>query len=371
MCDSNSFTLEPQASSQAETATASELVACQLTPIGRGAVAVIGLRGDLQRVNSEFRPVNGIGLEFQKLDRICYGYWGSDPQEDVVAVRKSDSVVEIHCHGGMAAVDRILGDVQRLGGKIVEPQEWMPGSAIDVECLEALTRATTERTAHHLLEQASLLPELFNQLESQSIPERTPLIETMLSWSSFGRHFTTPWKVVLCGRPNVGKSSLINALVGYTRSVVYDMPGTTRDVVAVESAFDGWPVELSDTAGLRQIEGNLEAAGIAKAQLRISEADLVVVVLDATTGKLDDDQALIETLSSPIVVWNKCDLVPDVDHVGSVPGSHAVSAQNGTGIPGLIAEIVSRLVPRVPTQGTPVPITQRQIDRLLELLQSP
>ena len=77
-------------------------------------------------------------------------------------------------------------------------------------------------------------------------------IREWLAWEDFGLHLTRPWNVVLAGRPNVGKSSLINALLGYTRSIVFDQPGTTRDVVTAATAIDGWPIELSDTAGLRE-----------------------------------------------------------------------------------------------------------------------
>ena len=81
-----------------------------------------------------------------------------------------------------------------------------------------------------------------------------------------GRHLLTPFDVVLAGPANVGKSSLINALVGYNRAIVYDAPGTTRDVITAETAIDGWPVTLSDTAGLRDSDDPLEMAGVQTAQ---------------------------------------------------------------------------------------------------------
>src|SRR5690606_27241148 len=102
-------------------------------------------------------------------------------------------------------------------------------------------------------------------------------IADLLQTGQTARHLLTPWQVVLCGRPNVGKSSLINALVGYERTVVFDQPGTTRDVVSVETAIHGWPVIFSDTAGLRETESELEAAGIARARARLKQADLIAV----------------------------------------------------------------------------------------------
>ena len=106
-------------------------------------------------------------------------------------------------------------------------------------------------------------------------------IDALLAHRGVGEHLTTPWRVVLAGPPNVGKSSLKNALVGYQRAIVCDLPGTTRDVVATTTAIDGWPIQLADTAGLRDAADELEAAGVARAARALAAADLVVLVDEA------------------------------------------------------------------------------------------
>ena len=111
----------------------------------------------------------------------------------------------------------------------------------------------------------------------------------MLQFRDLGLHLTTPWRVVLAGAPNVGKSSLMNAIAGYQRAIVSPTPGTTRDVVTVTTAIDGWPVQLADTAGLRETQDELESAGVALADAAIGEADLVIVVSDASADSDVDE----------------------------------------------------------------------------------
>ena len=264
------------------------LTAAVLTPVGRGAVATIRVLGDLSQLDDVavplFRAANGRSLSQQELRRIAFGRWGREDAEEIVVSRLSDETLELHCHGGDAAVRRIVNDMQRAGCAVVSWQSQMVshGKPFDAECLDALSRATTWRTAEILLEQSNgLLREALERLrnfcplppkaggegtgeESHPHPfptkpgrgDRMAELNVLLTWADFGLHLTRPWSVVLTGRPNVGKSSLINRLLGYERAIVFDQPGTTRDVVTGETAFDGWPVLLADTAGLREAAGN-------------------------------------------------------------------------------------------------------------------
>jgi tRNA modification GTPase len=168
---------------------------------------------------------------------------------------------------------------------------------------------------------------------------------------------------VIAGAPNVGKSSLVNAVAGYQRSVVSPTPGTTRDVVTSRVAIDGWPVELADTAGLRTGADALEGQGIALARDRMASADLVLWVVDASMPPVWPD-APDQRLR---LVLNKIDLAPAWDLTGAAT-TLRVSAQTGEGIGELCSALSGWLVPEVPPPGAAVPFTPELGDTLMEAL---
>src|SRR5690606_34057111 len=136
---------------------------------------------------------------------------------------------------------------------------------------QALERATTERVALVLLDQWQGALErqcesILARLRAGEVDVAAQQLERLSSTWQVGRWLTRPARIVLTGPPNVGKSSLVNRLVGYERAIVFDEPGTTRDVVTATTAIDGWPVVLGDTAGIRDATGELEQAGIALAR---------------------------------------------------------------------------------------------------------
>ncbi|MEW4489199.1 GTPase [Thalassoglobus sp. JC818] len=332
-----------------------------LTPEGRGAVASLEVTGDLDILNRFFEAANGKPVQDQPVDRIAYGTWN---EEDLVIVRTSASTAEIHCHGGHTAVHRIAEQLCQSG--IREYVVPLPSElSFEEEFDRLLQLATTRQTAHWLLRQRHLFTAAIQQLEQLSISERRQTAQAMLQWSGFGLHLTQPWKVVLCGHPNVGKSTLMNALVGYGRSVVFDQPGTTRDVVTASTALEGWPIEFADTAGLRETSDQLEALGVGKAQKVIEQADLAIVVMDATSGMTKADETLISHQSEPLVVWNKSDLL---DGTADVLNGLSISAQTGDGVNELAKAIAQRLIPELPNEDQPVPVSQRQQEFLRQLL---
>ncbi|MSR57564.1 MAG: GTP-binding protein [Planctomycetaceae bacterium] len=345
--------------------------AAVLTPHGRGAVATIRLRGPSESFDGSphalFRAADGRPVAQQPVGRIVFGRWGHEPTEEVVVCRHDLLTTEIHCHGGDAAVRRILADLETVGCRTIPWTEQFTREQgpLAAECLQALSQATTLRSADILLDQYS--GTLRKALES--IAPVPPLqrgqaqITALLKWAQFGLHLTRAWQVVLTGRPNVGKSSLINALLGYSRSIVSDQPGTTRDVVTAETAFAGWPVQLADTAGVRSNAATIEAAGIAKARARLDSADCRVILIDLGEAPATDDFDLLVAWPDAIVVAHKADR-PDL-WGGAVPESALrVSSLTGAGVKQLAEAIVARLVPVVPPPGTAIPVTQRQIDAL-------
>jgi len=357
--------------------TGGKATAALLTPRGRGAVATIRYVGPPALLDRYFTAGNGRMVAAQPLGRIVFGFWGAKDnssgddaataREELVLCRTGEEEVEIHCHGGDAATRRILNDLSQLDCIELDwfDQQRVRDGLFATECADALTRALTERTALLLLEQQGVLRRRLEELRElhwsprDLTPQRAALDE-LLRWSRFGLHLTKPWSVVLAGRPNVGKSSLINALVGYTRSVVFDEPGTTRDVVTAETAFDGWPVQLSDTAGLRREAEELEAAGIVRARETFAAADCRVLVFDASQPPHPDDQQLMHDWPDALCVASKSDL-PDAWGEMLPPHALRVSATTGTGLEELITGIVRVIVPETPPAGTALPITPRQV----------
>lgn len=356
-------------------------VAALFTPHGRGAVATIQLCGNVTLLDdpppSLFAAANGKPLATQPLDRVIFGRWGagdeSHPAEEVVVCRKATDTVEIHCHGGDAAAARILADLEHRGCAIVSAIDFVSRetSTLDAECLDALSRAVTLRTAAILLDQQQgTLRTAFEKLRAKLLRAETldsrlstldcPDLHELLRWTNFGLHLTQPWRVVLAGRPNVGKSSLINALVGYERSIVFDEPGTTRDVVTAETALDGWPIQFVDTAGLRDTDGNeLESAGIELARRQLEDADLRLIVFDVSQPPTSVDEQLLSDWPDAIAVANKCDL-PNAWGDRFPAFATRVSALQGTGLEELRKLISGLLVLDRPYPGAAVPITSRQ-----------
>lgn len=349
-----------------------------ITPRGRGAVATVTLDGDCGVLDDVplFSAANGRPLCEQPLDRIVFGRWGSAPGEDVVLCRTGDATVEIHCHGGEAAVKRILSDLEQAGCRTVSwhDAEIRP-QRLDEECSETFVRATTLRTAAILLDQVrgSLRREcdalLLTEWNSESRESMRLRLDDLLHWADFGLHLTQTWNVVLAGRPNVGKSSLINALVGYARSIVHNRPGTTRDVVTAETALEGWPMRFADTAGIREHAESIESEGILLARKQMADADCRLLILDRGSPPTAADLKLLSDWPDALIVANKSDL-PDAWDSQLPANCLLVSAKKAEGIEALSKAIVARLVPVVPPVGVAIPSTERQISLLKQARES-
>ena len=158
-----------------------------------------------------------------------------------------------------------------------------------------LPRAPTVQTAEILLDQAqgALRAEIARLADLVETDARGGLagLDALIERGRLGLRLLCGWKVVIAGRPNVGKSRLLNALCGFHRAIVDGVPGTTRDVVAFQTAFGGWPVELADTAGLRATADAIEQLGMERTRQELGAADLVVLVLDRSESSAADRSA--------------------------------------------------------------------------------
>jgi tRNA modification GTPase len=349
----------------------------QFTPPGRGAIATVLVEGPdaRQRVAGQFRSARGDVLGNCPAERLLYGRFGPPPGEDVVVRCRSEQSIEIHCHGGDAAVARIVSLLDPAGLAPLPWRAWAEShynDPITAAAHLALADARTERTAAILLDQyhgalGQAWKEIRAALAVGNIARGRALLDAILARAPIGRHLVEPWRVVLAGAPNVGKSSLVNALLGYQRAIVHPQPGTTRDVVTASTAVDGWPLVFCDTAGLRQGEHLLEQAGIERAHQQLAMADLVLLVFDISRLWLESDASLRRRFPTALMVHNKSDLAA----TGSRPAGIAVSASSGAAIPQLLESVVERLVPQPPPPGAAVPFTNalvRQLESAREAL---
>jgi tRNA modification GTPase len=292
--------------------------------------------------------------------------------EDVIVVRRSDRELEVHCHGGQFAKRRIIAALQRQGFQQIAWRELKPPgprSSPSQMAGRLLPLTTTIKTAAVLNWQASGAMEravatIAMKIRKGDLSGSLEAIDALMYWRELGRHLTQPWRVAVAGLPNVGKSSLINRMLGFQRSIVFDQPGTTRDLVATATAINGWPVELIDTAGLRQGAQEIETAGIELARRAVAKADLVVEVHDATNPS-DGGEPMMSTGTESIrylPVVNKSDL-KECPVVGRKVWLR-VSALTGMGVDELMTQIATRILPRDPEMGQAVPFTEELISAL-------
>ncbi len=380
--------------------------AIPLTAPGPGAVAAIRIHAapsQAEQAFLSFRVNTGTSAANAPVNRILYGSWNG---EDVVLVRLDAARWEICCHGGFAAITQILLDLQTAGlhllpadsaASMVESSfsESIPddGNIVDTALQRALIACRTRQAANRVLQQFDgRLMILRQQLRSTDTLTREAARRKVLQWRSCANHLTAPFHVALLGAPNVGKSSLLNALAGRERSIVSPIPGTTRDVVDAEVIVDGWTLCLSDTAGIRQTtDSELELEGIARARALPQQLDLLCCVTDRADGDCDAEViALARQFHGPVMlICSKSDLhlqTPESETTGiaasspgtmSSPGTASartddyvrvvrVSALTGVGMSELAREMLSLLIPCSPDADTVLPVPGSVDDLLPE-----
>jgi tRNA modification GTPase len=340
-------------------------MAALVTPPGKAAIAVLGVSGPraweivapLLR-----RPGDRAVPQSPAAGTILFGRFGESvnaSDEVVVHVRAVGErpLIEVQCHGGIGATRMIADALEARGATLVSSGDWLRRheDADRAEAMEILQRCPTARTASITLDYVQgafrcVIDEVEEQLKSNNRDAARNRLERLAALIPIGEHLDRPWRVVLAGPPNVGKSSLVNALAGFARSLVSPLAGTTRDVVTTRIALDGWPVELSDTAGVRVTNESIEQAGVERARRAMDGADCVVWLLDAAADPVWPPVGL-----TCLAVVNKVDLRPswDIEKVAL-----RVSARTGEGIEALGDAIVAHLVPEPPAAGEAVPVTE-------------
>ncbi|TWU41418.1 tRNA modification GTPase MnmE [Novipirellula aureliae] len=355
-----------------------------LTGVGRSAVAVIGCQGPsaIETIQRCFDPASQRPFVPQV---IRFGNWigptaegtpadDNRPGEAVVVLLKHQSndgsKIEIHCHGGSAAIKRILDDLCQCG---VQYQSSQPTSL----CAEAeiiLSRCQTARTAAIALDQvrgklsdwADGWLDRLDRLDRTSVtsPSGAPpsgddvlqelhaATKEILSYAAVTTRLDQPFRIVLAGLPNVGKSSLINAILGYDRSITTPIAGTTRDILHADTVIDGIAVRLSDTAGIHASAEAIEREGIERARQEILKADLVLAIAAPDNPAIDFGELGVPRID----VLNKSDLVDSLPTDDTV----CTTATTGQGIDELLDKIAGALGRSFPPRGAPAPINARQ-----------
>lgn len=308
------------------------------TPVGEGAIGIVRLSGKeaLKITNQIFS-----GKDLTEVDSHTIHYGKIiDPdshemiEEVMVTVMRApktftrEDVVEINCHGGLASVNRLLELVLQFGARLAEPGEFTKraflNGRIDLSQAEAvmdLIRAKTDRAMDVAVKQldgklSKLIKELRQELietvahvevnidypEYDDVEEMTKgvllekttevhhEIDRLLEMAKQGKILREGISTAIIGRPNVGKSSLLNALVQENKAIVTDIPGTTRDVIEEYVNIRGVPLRLIDTAGIRETDDLVEQLGVERSRKALKEADLVLLVLNNNEPLSDQDR---------------------------------------------------------------------------------
>ncbi|WP_018131408.1 tRNA uridine-5-carboxymethylaminomethyl(34) synthesis GTPase MnmE [Effusibacillus pohliae] len=371
-----------------------DTIAAIATALGEGSVGIIRVSGpdSIRIVDKVFRSKKS--LQEADTHTLHYGHivdpQTGDPVDEVlVAVMRAprsytmEDVVEVHCHGGIVVVQRVLQVVLAAGARLAEPGEFTKraflNGRIDLSQAEAvidLIRSKTDSSMKLALRQVEgLLSKKIRSLRQSMIellahievtidyPEHdvedvtirhilrqgTAMLEEidrLLEGARMGRILREGIRTVIIGRPNVGKSSLLNALSRTDRAIVTDIPGTTRDILEEQVSIRGIPLQIIDTAGIRETEDVVERIGVERSRSALEEADLVLFMLDASRELSEVDRELLTNIQGKpaILILNKLDLPRKIDtdqmkQLAADAPLVEMSIKEGRGIEQLEAEV--------------------------------
>lgn len=381
---------------------------------GQGSVAIVRISGPEAEAIG-WRLFVAPGQQPWESHRVLYGHVvdpasGERVDEALLLLMRSprsftrETVVEFHCHGGLIAVQRVLELVLAAGARRALPGEFSQRAFLNgrldltrAEAIGELVTARSRRAAQlamagldgglqrrlgalreRLLDQLAELearvdfeedlPPLDGDAVAAELAAVRGELEQLVAEARQGELLREGLRVAIVGRPNVGKSSLLNLLSQRQKAIVTDLPGTTRDLLESELVLEGVPLTLLDTAGIRSTTDRVEALGIERARQALAAADVVLLLFDLAAGWTPEDQALRELVPEGavlLVAGNKADAagLP----VGLVPAGAGLqaalhfSALTGAGRQELVAELLRRCGAG-PLEGLQVALNARQRD---------
>lgn len=332
------------------------------TPLGEGAIGIIRMTGpdSFQIFESIFKK-GSPSADLNEDKKMFYGHIINEDQilDEVMAVKMfapktytKENIVEIYCHGGVIPVRSIFNLILSKGARVASPGEFTQRAFLNgridlaqAESVMDLVSAKTEKgfniAMNHLEGHLSQLIQSIRKdliqiaaeidvcidypeedIEEITYSKMTEMMEKIIetlerlkSTSKQGRIIREGLKVAIVGKPNVGKSSLMNALLKETRAIVTDIPGTTRDIIEEHLNIAGIPIRLVDTAGIRHTEDVVEKIGVERSKSIFNEADLVIFVLNGSEALTHEDESIMEHVKDKhaLVIINKSDLNQVVD----------------------------------------------------------
>ncbi len=363
-----------------------DTIAALSTPAGSGGIGIVRISGPdaVEVADRLFVPAKGKPLGERKSHTVSYGkivYDGRVCDEVLVSIMRApntytrEDIAEINCHGGIRSVTAVLEAVLKSGARLAEPGEFTKraflNGRIDLTQAEAVAdiiSAKTDKSREAALKRLDgslcvkiralrekILLMLANIEAAIDYPEHDDEtmtyesvangsrelmseLDRLIAGADTGRIYKEGIKTVILGKPNVGKSSLLNAAVDEERAIVTDIPGTTRDVLEELININGIPLRLTDTAGIRDTDNPIEKIGVEKSRSLADEADLVLLMLDGSRPLDDEDRKLINLSENKnrIVIINKSDLAQciDISEITALTGSDpiAVSVKQDSGI---------------------------------------
>lgn len=362
------------------------------TPPGEGGIGIIRISGSraIEIASKAFKARGAKSLEELSSHALLYGQvrdpgTGDIIDEALVSVMRApasytrEDVVEINCHGGMLPLWRTVNVLIASGARQAEPGEFTKraflNGRIDLAQAEAVMdiihaktelshRAANEQLLGGLSSEVAALRERLVSIvaaveagidfpeEEIEIPTGNPLaeevksvlqcVEDLISSHRYGRVLREGIATAIIGKPNVGKSSLLNSLLKQDRAIVTDIPGTTRDVLEEYLNIAGLPFKILDTAGIRHSRDVVEQEGVKRSLAAIDKADVVIIVLDGSQPLSKEDKRVLEEAKgkTAIVVMNKCDLKRKAEAPAWSEVIVEISCKMGTGLNGLRKAIV-------------------------------